>query len=211
MAMYRLLLLGLMVVQGVAPAGPWRTYFPAEMLQYEESCPQVFPPRSSYRPMSEFVLGWYSGQLQAAQEPSLLPGSGAGEAAESYRFTWLRTFHHPVTVRIERLRSGRWRLTGKQLSGAGGYAPGVVEKTVQRLLTRGEEISLQTALRDHHALALPMTVCASEGADGSEWLFETSTQEGYRFAKQWTPKDGDLRALGLTFLELSGFVEAPLY
>jgi hypothetical protein len=50
------------------------------------------------------------------------------------RFTWLRSFHHPVAIRLFRSGDGRWMLTTKVASGAGGYKPGHLTTNVTREL-----------------------------------------------------------------------------
>ncbi len=50
---------------------------------------QFFPQSSLDVRGDEFKAKWYSAQLRALQEPSLLALSKHGEA-ESYRFLWLR-------------------------------------------------------------------------------------------------------------------------
>ncbi|HZS04476.1 MAG TPA: hypothetical protein VFD58_06540 [Blastocatellia bacterium] len=74
------------------------------------------------RPQAEqFVVEWYSEHLKAMAEPSLLTLSGV--QIECYRFLWLRSFHHPVAVRIWREGNDRF-IVAKELDGAGGYEPG---------------------------------------------------------------------------------------
>jgi len=43
---------------------------------------------------------WYSGQLKALDEPSLL-AEARNTSTQSYRFLWLRSFHHPIAVRLD--------------------------------------------------------------------------------------------------------------
>jgi len=59
---------------------------------------------------------WYSGQLRALDEPSLLE-EAKNPSLESYRFVWLRTFHHPVAVRLDIMADGSGKLTVKIASG----------------------------------------------------------------------------------------------
>jgi hypothetical protein len=73
----------------------------------------------------DFVVGWYSSQLRAMKEPSLSTASPS-EQATTYRFTWLRTFHHPLVARFVLDGSGAGTLYVKMADGAGGYQPGKV-------------------------------------------------------------------------------------
>lgn len=67
-----------------------------------------------------FRANWYSKHLKALEEPSLL-GLAKNPSLQSYRFVWLRTFHHPVIVRLDIMADGTGDLTVKVASGAGGY------------------------------------------------------------------------------------------
>jgi hypothetical protein len=65
----------------------------------EADAKNYFPPGAldpSKADSDNFINGWYSNHLRAMSEPILKPAQGT----RTYRFTWLRTFHHPVAVRI---------------------------------------------------------------------------------------------------------------
>jgi hypothetical protein len=47
-----------------------------------------------------FLADWYSKHLTAMGEPSLLEVSRQDATVEVYRFLWLRSFHHPISVRL---------------------------------------------------------------------------------------------------------------
>jgi len=70
--------------------------------------------------LDTFVTEWYSKMLFALQEPVLRNYQGDKEI---YRFTWLRTFHHPISVRLEK-QNNIIKLFVKVCNGAGGYEPG---------------------------------------------------------------------------------------
>jgi hypothetical protein len=81
---------------------------------------------------SELVERWYSEQLTALKEKPLC--CGLTDSATTVRFTWLRSFHHPVAIRLSRSGDGRWLLTTKAAAGAGGYKPGHLATNVTREL-----------------------------------------------------------------------------
>src|SRR5260370_12940568 len=66
---------------------------------------------------------WYSSQLRALHEPSLWALSKT-ESSQSYRFLWLRTWDHPVSVRFDINRDGTGQLVTKMSGGTGGNDPG---------------------------------------------------------------------------------------
>lgn len=70
--------------------------------------------------LDSFVNSWFSAQLFAMQEPVLSSGHPEQEV---YRFTWLRTFHNPISIRAE-MQNERYYIIKKMANGAGGYDPG---------------------------------------------------------------------------------------
>jgi hypothetical protein len=61
---------------------------------------------------------WYSAQLRALKEPSLFQ-LASNALSHSYRFLWLRTFNHPIAIRVDIKPAGTGALTTKVTSGAG--------------------------------------------------------------------------------------------
>ena len=148
--------------------------------------------------------GWYGKHLRAAGEGRLCGRAGVEEA---YRFTWLRTFHAPVVVRVEK-RGGRYVLTAKQLDGAGGYEPGglVANRTVQ--LGSGEWAHLRVLL-DSAAFWSPgpMTEDPRIGLDGAQWILEGVHGHRYQAVDLWSPEETGpgrhIRAVGLYLLRIA--------
>ena len=73
----------------------------------------------------------YSIYLLALREPLLF---NKREDKEIYRFTWLRSFHNPVAIRIEKAH-GKYRIVWKVCDGSGtfdGYSPGILVESKQR-------------------------------------------------------------------------------
>lgn len=84
---------------------------------------------------------WYSSQLRALHEPSLWALSKT-ESSQSYRFLWLRTWDHPVSVRFDINRDGTGQLVTKMSGGTGGYDPGKLILDHTREMTKAEVASL---------------------------------------------------------------------
>jgi len=187
-------------------------YFPAELnlptivCQFGNSEARKFPALSS------FEDDWYSKHLHAADEPSLFeqsltPKSNSGN---SYRFTWLGTFHAPVMVRIDENARGQMFLTAKRLTGKGGYEPGRIDKIIQRQLTPAESARLRRALGSGDLAQLKPTPC-DRGLDGAVWIVEVRTGETYYVVTRWSPQTGPVRNIGLSFLILTGWDNRPIY
>jgi hypothetical protein len=173
---------------GIALAGQVK-YFPDGVL-------------SAVKRSDQFRSDWYSRQLQALKEPSLWELSKSKEEkSESYRFLWLRTFHHPVAIRVDVRADGVARLVVKMASGAGGFAPGE--------LTRDETVTLEKMQTDR-ALAifekdgfwkLESFDESKIGADGSQWILEGVKGGKYHVVDRWSPTDGAVRLIGLSLIK----------
>lgn len=148
--------------------------------------------------------GWYGKHLRAAGEGGLCRRAGV---AEVYRFTWLRTSHAPVVVRVEK-RADRFTLTAKQLDGAGGYEPGrlVVNRTVQLGSTEWAHLRM---LLDSAAFWSPATRANDPriGLDGAQWILEGAQGSRYQAVDRWSPEENGpnrhIRAVGLYLLRLA--------
>jgi len=162
--------------------------------------------------VSDFEAKWYSGQLSAAQEPSLYEAAQGNRQSigSTVRFTWLRTFHSPVMVRVEGLGSTSPRLIAKQLSGAGGYAPGLVNKRIERNLSPAEANALKAVLSSTRVFESVPAECGL-GTDGAQWIVESVDGTGYHFVNRWTPERGGVRELGMAMLKLTDWQFEDIY
>lgn len=106
------------------------------------------------------------GTAQALEEPSLGESSKT-QKTESYRFLWLRTFHHPVAIRIDVNADGTSRLTKKISSGAGGYAPGKLIENDTMALTKEQADWFLREIEGNKFWQLPSIQETPGGCDGS--------------------------------------------
>ena len=149
-----------------------------------------------------FRNDWYSRHLRAMSEPILKPSDGT----RSYRFTWLRTFHHPVAVRVV-ATGNRAELFATELNGAGGYDPGRVLRTKRLKLTSDQFKKLEGLVQQNNFWSLAAGE-ESMGLDGSEWILEGVTDK-YHVVHRWTPQSGGVRVIGEEFLSLTGWHYKP--
>jgi hypothetical protein len=152
-----------------------------------------------------FVRDWFSKQLAAMNEPSI----SCGKPGDVYRFTWLRTFHHPVAVRIAAQGDGAI-LYAVELDGAGGYAPGKVLRKIERTLSSSEFKDLKILFSNSQFSLMPTTEDRA-GFDGSEWILEQSGKAGYHLVVRWTPENGAVRDIGNLFLSFTGWTFEEVY
>jgi hypothetical protein len=156
--------------------------------------PSAFPPGT----FDDFRTKWYSKHLLAASE-TVLDAKGP----EVYRFTWLRTFHAPVVIRI-RADPDYVRLVVKVLSGAGGYDPGTVAMNRTYLIPQETWKSLTTKLDQVGFWAMP-TNKENRGFDGAQWILEGARAGRYHAVDRWSASSDDkpFASLCLALMELA--------
>jgi hypothetical protein len=166
-----------------------------------------FPPT-----FDRFRSEWYGKHLVAMDEPSLFELAASGGSA--LRFLWLRTFHHPIAVRLHR-SEGIVKLVALRLTGQGGYEPGTIDVRIERDVDEADWIRVEAAL-DAARFDDPAPEVGL-GADGAQWIVERARGGEYRMLDRWSPDvagpHGDFRHACETFLRLvgEGFVSEDIY
>jgi hypothetical protein len=155
----------------------------------------------SHRPWNdEFRATWYTEQLKALDEPSLWSLSET-QKEQSYRFLWLRSFHHPVAIRVDVQADGTSRLTTKMGSGAGGYKPGHLVQNDSSVLTKKQTDLFLGRIEEYTFWKLAAEDEPQGGTDGAQWIIEGAKGGKYHVVDRWSPRDGPVRALGLLMLQ----------
>jgi hypothetical protein len=158
--------------------------------------------------LDQFKAIWYGRNLHALQEPSLFALTKM-PLSESYRFLWLRTFNHPVSIRIDCKPDGSSVVTAKITSGTAGYNPGVLSQTSSRTLTKEQTQSFLKQIDAVGFWQLPSEINDQSGTDGSQWVIEGVKQGKYHLVDRWTPKNGAVHDLGLIFTFELGQLHIP--
>jgi hypothetical protein len=143
-------------------------------------------PKGTFGTISRYVYAYHLGIFR---EPSLLRESQEG-GLQSYRFLWLRTFHHAVVIRVDVLNDQTGTLTTKISSGEAGFgSPGrKVIDDISRSLSKAEVKSLLTLFNETHFWAIPTIEDVREtGEDGSEWVLEGIGDGKYHVVSRWSP------------------------
>ena len=148
---------------------------------------------------ASFILTWYSKQLKTLEEPVLYTDSGK----TVFRFTWLRTFHNPVAVRIEK-QNGTYLLTWKVADGAGGYAPGKLITNESKVISMEEWDSFIRLLGRANFRQMPVKSRERMGTDGAQWIIEGMQNGKYHVVDRWTPENSDYEKCGSYLLGLTG-------
>jgi hypothetical protein len=154
-----------------------------------------------YEGRDGFVNEWYSKHLTAMQEPSLL--ALPATQGEAYRFIWLRTFHHPIAIRLWRENSPA-QLVALELDGRGGYEPGIIIKNKSRRLSEQEWLEFLRRLNQTTYWTMPTEDPREGGNDGAQWILEAVREGRYHLVERWSPRSGEYRAACLYLLKIAG-------
>lgn len=86
------------------------------------------------------TLAAYAEVLQIANERPIFRDQSSKHKgmARTVRFTWLRTFHAPVVIRIEIGENGKAQVFATRLLGQGGYSYGSIADRLSKSLSRDE-------------------------------------------------------------------------
>ena len=147
-----------------------------------------------------FINDWYGKHLKGMAEGSLLDESSS---LEVYRLLWLRTFHHPIYVRVEKSQGGIWLRT-VELSGAGGYEPGRPIRNQQIRLDQKQWCEFRSSLENASYWQMPTEDPDDIGNDGARWILEGVREGHYHLVDRWSPKEYEYYEACAYLLNLSG-------
>lgn len=172
------------------------------------NCQSYFPPHtfSDRTDADEFTAKWYTGQLRALHEPSLWELSEKSNSNQVYRFLWLRSFHHPISIRLDIQPDGNGTLTTKICDGAGGYAPGKIIRDQTRILSSPTISEFLSEISARHYWDMPTEepFNGTIGVDGAQWILEGVNRNNYKIVDRWSPKNGPIKELCLRMVNLAG-------
>jgi hypothetical protein len=143
---------------------------------------RMFEDSSIFYRNNKFEEAWYTFYLFALREPILFTDQSQTEV---FRFTWLRTFHNPVAIRIEK-NNDAYILYWKASSGAGGYEPGHIIIDKQKQIQRIEWQNFMKLIAQIDFWNLK-TKKNNFGIDGSSWILEGKTSTKYHVVNVWSP------------------------
>jgi hypothetical protein len=153
---------------------------------------------------------WYAKHLVAMEEPSLWEFSKAS-GTESYRFLWLRTFHRPISARLEVTNDGSAVLFVKVLSGQGGYEPGNIVENRKLAISKGDVDHFEKLLQEAQFWDAPAERAFTGviGADGAQWIIEAAKAGQYHVVDRWCPENRRFRAAALFLAIKLGGLSIP--
>lgn len=192
-------------------SGQRTDYFPKSLQTASSVCEMPGTPRRQVV-QDAFESEWISGALSAFNEPSLYRRPASSR--RSVRFTYLRSFHGPVVVRVDTLADGALQLTAKRHAGDQGFGLQQVpanNSEVVRRLTTAEGRTFRAVLNESGLFREESSGC-SGGSDGARWIVEgADPQFGYRYRNRQSPDQGLEYTLGLHLLALTGWRVDPIY
>lgn len=176
-----------------------------------------FKPEKLFFPENEdidnFVNIWFTTQLVGLNETSLFDQAQASTNLV-FRFLWLRSFHKPVVIRIEKNETNKLKIVAKMATGAGGYDPGEVEKEISRELTDEEmkEFYLKFNQSDFWN-TLKEKDNGMRMLDGAEWIFEGVENGKYHVVVRTSlaEKTNPYKEMGRFLLKLTGLYFKSIY
>lgn len=117
----------------------------------------------------DFPPACYENDLIALREPSLWESSKT-QKTQSYRFLWLRSFHHPIAIRINVNADGTSLLIRKMTSGVAGD-PGRLLQNRTLTLNREQTNRFLEQVERCNFWKLP-PILEDRGVDGAQWIVE---------------------------------------
>lgn len=152
-----------------------------------------------------------SNALNVFHEPSLYKSVSYSRIA--YRFLYLRSFHGPVSVRIEIDGTCRYGVVIMKHLSSEIDRIGFPESLYVQPLSP-EQITQTLKIMNHY----DFWQTASHGneetetaQDGARWLIEGVQNGKYHLVDRHSPKEGPARELGLYFLELANLADIEIY
>ncbi len=177
---------------------PRKTLYP-----FDREAAAFFPEEAM---LTNALKQWYYPSLNAMGEKSFRSLSKKDTA---YRFLWLRSFHHPISVTIKILNNGNdgALLHAVELDGADVYgAP--VGKQLRNFsyryypkLTKELVTKIETA--EFWMLPPNDDMPTLMHLDGGQWIMEGWKEGKYKLVRRFSPKEGAFRELCVIFLLLA--------
>ena len=159
--------------------------------------------------LSNFCNIWYSSVLEACGEPLLYNYHGEDEI---YRFTWLRSFHAPVVIKIQK-HDFNFIFTAKKLRPEYKDYPAEVIVSDSVFISWFKWYHFKNKLNNTSFWNMPMDDNADIGTDGARWIIEGFKDGQYHFIDRWSAKESDFGKACLYLIKISnlGIKEEDIY
>jgi len=163
---------------------------------------EYFPKGVFYadQEMDNLVRNWYAKYLVEMKEPSLL-SLQPSDGGSVYRFTWLRSFHSKVVVRVW-ANGGVGMLSVKELPREQDDRNSQLCVEQTKTLTADEWMAFHRLLDQACIWTLPSSQGNAIATDGAWWMFEANSAGYYQVIARQSP-EASYRDLCLYMLKLS--------
>jgi hypothetical protein len=151
-----------------------------------------------------FRTSWYTKNLVALKETSLFELSG-DKSANCYRFLWLRSFHEPVSIRLNINSEGLGQLFLKITNGHGGHDPGSLITDKTSAISKHQVDKFLNMLEKASSFWQQPTEEKSDRVvlDGARWIMEGIKNGQYHIVDRWSPSKGNYRETALFLMKLA--------
>lgn len=144
---------------------------------------------------------WYSKHYKALEEEKLYQKKTDDEIL---RFVYLPTFNNPICVRVEK-KNNEYLLTVKRTNGQGGYESGRLVYQRKKKITETQWNELMEKVKSSNEWEVFYKEELFGGLDGSQWIFEHLSPQGYKIRDVWSPSSSDeFYTLGMYLFNLAG-------
>ncbi|MDG4946001.1 hypothetical protein NMK71_06210 [Weeksellaceae bacterium KMM 9713] len=120
---------------------------------------------------------WLQAQLSDLKEDCLY-NNETRQNSIIYRFTWLRSFHHPIAIRIEKVEN-EIMLYWKVGKGRGGYEPEGLKKSGNKKLSLKQWIEFEGIVKASNFDSLPNEKYIPM-TDGATWTLERKKHDSFK-------------------------------
>jgi len=192
--------LALILINQVCIAQSSPVYIPKE---YSDQNHAKVPPHLTDTIVSAFKI---------MNEPSLWE---TPQEIQCFRFSWFRTFHEPISIRIEHARNG-YLVHSTVLDGEGGFDIGKIKLTKSKPITPAQWSRLLSLAKaaSYWELSTDGSTALKGGyidvsSDGADWILEGTAGHKYHLVYRHSPGPSKFKSLCLYMLQISGLKVNP--
>ena len=179
----------------------WRDIYPSidsiKAYFQKSGLPKFHPGRKGF--LSNFCNIWYSSVLEGCHEPVLYNYQSSDEI---YRFTWLRSFHLPVVIKIQKHQFD-FIFTAKKLMPAYKDYPEELKISDSGFISWFKWYTFKNKLDKISFWNMSMDDPEEQGMDGGRWVLEGFKDGQYHFIDRWSAKGSDFGKACLYLIKIS--------
>lgn len=146
---------------------------------------------------------WLTLDLLNFKEPNLYQ-STMDKTEKTYRFTWLRSFHIPVVIRIDK-KQNSFSLTCKELIDKEGYSPNEFKLNITKKISMPQWINFEYLIKKMNFEHIQTDISNNgDCTDGAAWILESKSADNYHCVYRHCTMEKGFEKACLYLLKLSG-------